>query len=290
MKVSLLNVTPNALETLIYTKNTRLTEGITLDDIKSWPMEKKMIELDYIFKTIQSSWEFVDYIFSIEGVSRAFTHQLVRTRTGSYAQEAQRVVDKSDFEYVEPPYMTEESRMAYKKTMNDIKDGYKDMMKKNTPPQQARGVLPTNVSTNIIAKFNLRALSDLAHKRLCTRTQGEYQLVFKEMRKAILEVHPWAERFIRVYCAAIGTCQFPNYKECPLKPAIFNPETGTRWDNTEGYEIPKKAIDCQPNFEDLGMSKAGMISTQRPANCDEIQRAFDKMELFETNPKWQGNS
>jgi thymidylate synthase ThyX len=51
--------------------------------------------LDYISKTIRSSWEFVDYTFQITGVTRAFTHQFVRTRTGSYAQQSQRSVDMS---------------------------------------------------------------------------------------------------------------------------------------------------------------------------------------------------
>ena len=40
--------------------------------------EQKEEELKYVFGTIGSSWEFVDYIFLITDVSRAFTHQAVR--------------------------------------------------------------------------------------------------------------------------------------------------------------------------------------------------------------------
>jgi hypothetical protein len=62
MKVTLLSYTPNALDLLLFTKNTRLTmNGATLADIAAWPQEKKLAELEYMRNTIQSSWEFVDY-------------------------------------------------------------------------------------------------------------------------------------------------------------------------------------------------------------------------------------
>jgi thymidylate synthase ThyX len=41
--------------------------------------------------------EFVYYTFQINGVSRAFTHDFVRTRSASYAQQSQRSVDMSNF-------------------------------------------------------------------------------------------------------------------------------------------------------------------------------------------------
>jgi hypothetical protein len=86
------------------------------------------------------------------------------------------------------------------------------------------------VATAIIGKFNLRTLSHMAALRLCTRTQGEYQDVFQAMRARVVEVHPWAEPFLRVHCARHGVCAFPHYQECPIKGPIFNPDTGRRWD------------------------------------------------------------
>ena len=89
MKVTLIYATPGAIDLLLFTKSTRLqlTPGL-MDEIRSWPEERKLNELRYMAKTVPSSWEFVDLIFSIEDVTRAFTHQLVRTRTASYAQQA----------------------------------------------------------------------------------------------------------------------------------------------------------------------------------------------------------
>ena len=88
---------------LLFTKNTRLMndEG-AYDKIKAWPQEQKDEHLDYMLNTIKSSWEFIDYTFDIRDVSRGFTHQFVRTRQGSYAQQSQRTVDMTGFEYYTP--------------------------------------------------------------------------------------------------------------------------------------------------------------------------------------------
>src|SRR5216683_1754611 len=101
MKVTLIDWTgknnPNkdhAIDVLIFTKNTRLTmEPKGLETIAAWPMEKKIAELEYMAKTIPSSHEFVHYTWMIEGVSRAFTHQFVRSRQFSFAQQTHRILD-----------------------------------------------------------------------------------------------------------------------------------------------------------------------------------------------------
>jgi len=124
---------------------------------------------------------------------------------------------------------------------------YQRMLKLGVNPQDARGILPTNICTSIVAKFNLRTLSEMARLRLCTRTQGEYQDVFRAMRNAVIAVHPWAEPFLRVHCAATGVCQFPNYMECPIKGPVFNPDTGKRWD--EKVRPPATREEIQQAWE-----------------------------------------
>ena len=216
MKVELINHTPMALETLLYTKNTRLQGGQSIEDIFAWPERKKLEHLDYMKDTIQSSWEFVDYTFKIEGVTRAFTHQLVRTRTGSYAQESQRTIDASDHEVINT-CQSDLGIELFEVLASDLMGGYANMIEDGVPIQDARGILPTNISTSIICKFSLRTLHDMALLRLCTRTQGEYQRVFKLMRECVIEAHPWTEQFIKVHCAWYGSCAFPRYTDCPVK-------------------------------------------------------------------------
>lgn len=220
--VSLIDYQANAIDLLIYTKNTRLKAGETIESIARWPMEKKIEHLDYMRDTIKSSWEFVSYTFEIKNVTRAFTHQLVRTRNGSYAQQAQRVVKGAD--YVLSPYMDNDlvpgtsvgRRDLLGSMLADEISMYENACELGYPTQDARALLPTHVATDIIARFNLRTLHEMALVRLCTRVQGEYQLVFRQMRDLVYSVHPYFQGWIEVQCAQHGTCAFPRYKECPV--------------------------------------------------------------------------
>jgi flavin-dependent thymidylate synthase len=245
LNVTLVNYTPDALETLIFSKSTRLRmSGKSFEEIKAWPIEKKMEEWAYMQGTIKSSWEFVDYLFMIEGVSRAFTHQLVRHRVGtSFAQQAQRVVNMTDFEYVTTGNIQANSldyahenevaarEIEYDATMQAINFGYQRLIKLGANPQDARGVLPTNICTNIFFKANLRTLNGMSNERLCVKAQGEFQNVMRAIREAVIDIHPWAEPALRVACAQHGVCAFPTYTGCPIKDGVFNPETGRRWDS-----------------------------------------------------------
>jgi len=222
IKVELINYTSDALEMLLFTKDTRLKGGVaTLAELKAWPMDKKLEHLAYMKDTIKSSWEFVSYTFKISGVTRAFTHQFVRTRSNSYAQEAQRVVDLSDAEWTTPELDKQESH-TFNESMKNSISAYVTLREMGVAPQDARGVIPTNIHTSIIGMINLRTLSHMAEVRLCTRTQGEYQDVFRLMRAEVLKVHPWAEDFIQVYCVQYGLCCFPRYVECPFHKLTYN--------------------------------------------------------------------
>lgn len=222
MRVELISYTRDALDVLFKTKGTRLAHD---DDPRTWSEAKRMEHLAYMRDTIQSSWEFVDYTFSIRDVTRAFTHQLVRTRTGHYAQEAMRVIDASGFGTLIPATVAsdDDALREWEGTMNDIDEAYRALVQHGVPLQDARGVLPTNVLTNIVAKFDLRSLHNMGELRLCTRTQGEYQDVFREMKRVVVEVHPWADEFIEVFCVNHAHCAFPRYgaAECPVYPAVL---------------------------------------------------------------------
>lgn len=199
MKVTLISHTPEARELLLFTKSTRLTMSPGLmEEIRAWPEEKKMAELEYMANTIPSSWEFVDYVFMIEGVSRAFTHQFVRSRQGSYAQQTMRVLNMGEYDYVYTDRVAGDvqARSIVDIVNENIRLGYNKLIELGLPAEDARGLLPTNISTNIVAKFNLRAFVDLAKSRTGGRTQSEYQKVMNAMVDAVLAVHPWAEKFL----------------------------------------------------------------------------------------------
>lgn len=210
MEVKVIDYTKDAIEKLIFTKNTRLQGEHTLEQIKKWPYDQKLKELDYMFNTIQSSFEFVNFTFLISGVTRNFTHQLVRTRNASYAQESLRAVDASGRECSDEDPLID---IMLAESMNN----YSELLSKGYQIQDARKVLPSAVKTSIITQLSLREIAHMAETRLCFRTAGEYQEVFKLMKLEVTILYPEFERMIRVACAKTGICAFPNYKDCPIQ-------------------------------------------------------------------------
>ena len=206
MKVSLINYTgfghPNpmfAAALLAYTKNTRLEQGEDgFARFLAMSAEELQPELDYIANTLRSSWEFIDFQFQIIGVTRAFTHQFVRTRTASYAQQAQRVVDLSSASVQMPDTVAANpvARAAWEQAQTVIMAAYSEMQEAGIPNQDCRGIVPTNILTNITAKINLRTLADLVGKRQNLRAQGEYADVVRGMVACVLEPMPWLEQFL----------------------------------------------------------------------------------------------
>lgn len=188
-----------AARLLVYAKNTRLTQGIeTRTRVSIMSEETIKAELAEIARTIRSSWEFVDYTFEITKVTRAFTHQVVRTRTGSYAQQAMRVVNMGDFDTRVPKSVIEvDDGSHWNDAMLKIGNTYRFYAEHGVPNQDCRGVLPTNVSTNILVKWNLRTVADIVGKRENIRAQDEYaDEVVPQIKAEVLRVHPWAVEFL----------------------------------------------------------------------------------------------
>lgn len=188
-----------AADLLIFTKSTRLEmRPNLLESIKAMPVGQKLAELEYMAHTIPSSWEFVDYTFLVTGVSRAYTHQQVRTRAASYAQQSMRVVNVSDFDYVftERNKENPKAMLALEDALLAIKRAYAKLIAMGQPVEDARGILPTNIATNIVCKFNMRTFVDLAKARAGGRTQNEYQRVVSKMVDEVLAVHPWMDKFL----------------------------------------------------------------------------------------------
>jgi flavin-dependent thymidylate synthase len=188
----------HAANVLVFTKQTRLNMTADLmSEIEKWPEERIEAELAYMAKTLPSSWEFVEYKFLINGVTRAFTHQLVRTRTGAYAQQAMRILDVKGWTYDTGPTIQESPsrKHMYDDGMAAISEAYNALVEDGASIQDARGVLPTNIQTNICARFDLRVLTDLTRKRASSRVQGEYREVVEQMKSEVYRVHPWARQF-----------------------------------------------------------------------------------------------
>lgn len=130
---------------------------------------------DKIERGHESVLEHASFTFSIEGASRALTHQLVRHRIASYSQQSQRYVGIEDFKAVYPQSIMDEpdALLAYNDALFVIQKAYKEMVKAGVPKEDARYILPNATCTNIVVTMNGRELRHFFELRLCSRAQWE---------------------------------------------------------------------------------------------------------------------
>lgn len=137
-----------------------------------------------------SVWNFI-----FTGVSRSFTHELVRHRAGfGYSQLSQRYVDESIAEYVEPdciaadPELHEvwksavlESHSAYLKLVERLMLKFQAVedktLRRKMARQAARSVLPNATETKIFVTGNARSWRHFIELRCNEHAETEIRMV-----------------------------------------------------------------------------------------------------------------
>ena len=186
----------HAAHLLIFTKGTRLNMDAqriqAVQDMSAEEMEK---ELKYMASTIPSSWEFIDVTFLLTNVTRACAQQITRSRNASFAMQSQRVTDMSQMESLNPFEEGSENANRFDAAEHVVKLAYIGMLGDGAAPQDARGILPMNVGSNLVAKYNFRAFVELVRARSSLRVQGEYSDLIQQMKAAVIAAWPWSEPF-----------------------------------------------------------------------------------------------
>jgi len=177
-----------AARLLVFTKSTRMELSSSWEKITRMSNEELEKEIAYMATTIPSSWEFLDFTFLIEGISRATAQQVTRTRTATFAMQSQRVSDVSGSTF-------DAKSEPIKNAIRASLDNYKWLIDTGTPLEDARDILPMGVHCNLIAKYNLRTLVDLCIQRDSLRVQGPYRELVLELKRCVLEEWPWASPF-----------------------------------------------------------------------------------------------
>ena len=132
------------------------------------------------------------FTFSVEGVSRALTHQLVRHRVASFSQQSQRYVSLTEPTYVTPHTVEgdEEARRVFDETMDAIWKAYSKLEGMGIPAEDARYLLPNGCTTNITITMNARELLHFFSLRCCNRAQWEIREMADRMLELCMEVSP----------------------------------------------------------------------------------------------------
>jgi thymidylate synthase (FAD) len=138
--------------------------------------------------------EHLNFSFAIRGISRACSHQLVRHRIASYAQQSQRYVDKAEFRYIVPERVRAcpEALARFRGIMDGLMADYgalQALLHEADPAanaekinEDARFILPNACETELVMSLNARQLLEISKKRLCSRAQWEIRALFRAMR------------------------------------------------------------------------------------------------------------
>lgn len=161
---------------------------------------------DYLRRTLfeQGHWSIAEHAtatFYITGVSRAFTHELIRHRHLSYSQLSQRFVDEADANIVVPPALRGNKWQAaeLEDEMERAVDTYKDVVNtleggEGLPRKQAReaarAVLPNMTETRIVVTGNLRAWHEVVERRTAPDADAEMQEVMGMVRDQLTTIAP----------------------------------------------------------------------------------------------------
>lgn len=94
-------------------------------------------------------------------VDRGVSHEIVRHRVASYAQESTRYCNYGNMGVciIAPEFLNNKpecDRVIWMDAMATVSEAYTRLIKLGWSPQEARGVLPTNLKTEVVMTANLR--------------------------------------------------------------------------------------------------------------------------------------
>lgn len=257
-------------------------------------------------------FEAVNFHFVITGVTRGFTHQMVRQRTAAYAQESMRFAVKETMPVGRPPsldgtipwkqFVKDRHRELYPQdfeislpfkdgeyeamnrhrreaeafaeanakpaqiwrrewdaTVENITAQYNALINSGMPAEDARGLAPTSVLTQINYNTSLRGLIDHAGKRLCTQAQFEWREVWAKMIQAIRDY---------------GNDQFYETK---------NPDNGQQIEMHSGWQFDALADFFRPICYQTGKCE---FMAEADRHCDIRERVQANHRIARPSTEW----
>jgi len=186
--------------------------------------ESSKRELQAILKQVMdlghtSVIEHTCFTFTISGVSRSLTHQLVRHRIASYAQQSQRYVNLIEPQFVTPPTIKKNAEMnkRFRQNMESIWQEYNNLLKAGIPAEDARYLLPNATFSNIMVTMNARSLLNFFELRCCLHAQWEIRTLANKMLKLVKKEAPTVFSNAGPPCKTKGYCPEHN-PDCPWFP------------------------------------------------------------------------
>jgi len=135
--------------------------------------------------------------------SRAIGNQITRHRHASFLQESTRYCryKKNEIEFIEPLFLdyqkicycyvgNDDLSEVWVVSMGDAEFDYQRMLEQGASPQQARGVLPLDLKTEIVETANLRQWLWIFKKRCAPDADPEIRRIMCPLRDHLVKTCP----------------------------------------------------------------------------------------------------
>jgi thymidylate synthase (FAD) len=192
-------ITPNAEELIEMAYRNCFQSEISKDVESRREFIRRCIKLGHL-----SPLEFAEAVFEFI-CSRVCTHQLVRHRIASYAQESQRRVRVKDLDYIIVPPRVLESQEALEVFLDVVRksfEAYEVLLELGIRKEDARYALPQCVKSKILVKMNFRQWRHFIELRCDKTVQWEIRQVAKRVLEVLCQHAPsvFCDLYEKYYC------------------------------------------------------------------------------------------
>lgn len=169
------------LATLYPTIFTTPYNGVDLTDIKLLKDE------DIRYLTVDER-QIHQYVTIKVTTDRGVTHELVRHRLCSFAQESTRYCNyqkekfNSEITFIHPSSIDKESGVIWEKAMKDSEKAYFKILELSNSPQLARSVLPNSLKTELVISANIKEWNLIFDLRTAPSAHPDVQVLMKMVK------------------------------------------------------------------------------------------------------------
>jgi len=186
--------------TKVMSKATRATIGIDLsvhdEDTRDW---EEMLQ-----GGLQTALESQVLVFEVSGVSRACTHQLVRSRRAAFHQQSMRASFYGNQPEIRIPEsvwrLPDEVRSIFMEALQVAHRAYRAACEADVSYQDARYILPEGTTNYIMLEYPLREFLNVYAYRACSMFQWEIVTVMRLCRDILVGQYDWLEPYVKISC------------------------------------------------------------------------------------------
>jgi hypothetical protein len=152
---------------------------------------------------LQTALEDIRIAFGVYRVSRANTHQVVRSRRAAFHQQSMRAHyygERPGFRMPESVWAKDLARDAFMEAILASHRAYALACAAGVSYQDARYILPEGTVNYILCEYSLAEFINVYAYRGCSMFQWEIVSVMRKMRELLVEAHPYLDKYVLISC------------------------------------------------------------------------------------------